>query len=312
MRRACVCFLLLSLSGLMVGCGGARAEEVSVASATSGAEVGLAVTEDPDTRDQRIRELESRLAMSTSELHSLRSELDEARERGESVRIGPPAAPRARTEEAAPDFTILASDDDDSASSGSRPVLRLYGAPAAEVSVLAGPPAPSYLAAPPPGAIGRLPVVLTPGEPDLVPAIPMSPIFVAPELATAVDSVVDEAAAEEYRVALAHVSAREWELALDTLARFVEAHPDHAYADNAMYWRGEVLYARRDYAGAITELTSMIERFPRGNKVPDALLRIGFAYQRLGESERARDIFRRVREQYPGTVAARTASREDA
>ncbi len=42
------------------------------------------------------------------------------------------------------------------------------------------------------------------------------------------------------------------------------------------------------------------------------LLRIGFAYQRLGESERARQIFRRVREQYPGTVAARTAPLEDA
>ncbi len=56
----------------------------------------------------------------------------------------------------------------------------------------------------------------------------------------------------------------------------------------------------------------MIEHFPHGNKVPDALLRIGFCLERLGESERAREVFRRVREQYPGTVAARTASREDA
>jgi tol-pal system protein YbgF len=140
----------------------------------------------------------------------------------------------------------------------------------------------------------------------------MSPVVVAAEVTAPAPSAADAAIAQEYRTALAYVSARQWELALASLGRFVAEHPDHAYADNAMYWRGEVLYARRDYAGAITELTAMIQRFPQGNKVPDALLRIGFAYERLGQGERAREMFRRVREQYPGSVAARTAPWEDA
>ena len=298
MRRACLCCWVVTLAGLAIGCGSSPSSPPASVASSSGGE------------SARIGELETRLAETSEEVHTLRSELADARARGESVRIGDPA--RSSDDEAAPDFTEVASDDEvaPEPSSGSRPVLRLYGAPPPpEVSVLAGPPAPSILEAPPMGAFGRLPVMLTPGAPDSVPAIPLSPVVVAPE---AEATPVDRAAVAEYQAALAHVTAREWDLALVALGRFVADHPGHAYADNAMYWRGEVLYARRDYAAAITELTSMIERFPTGNKVPDALLRIGFAYQRLGESERARQIFRRVREQFPGTVAARTAPLEDA
>ena len=300
MRRVCLCVLWLSLAGLPVACGGAATSNAPSASATSGDEVALAEAascESGDARDRRARELEARLATSTAEVRTLRTQLRAAQDHEGATQAA-----------ASTDVTTLPADDADEEPSGARPVLRLYGAPSmTEVAVLAGPAAPSSVAAPPLGLFTRLPVVLTPGAPDAVPAIPMEPITVAPAAAPIEDGVVIE-----YRAALAHVSAREWDAALSSLARFVTAHPDHAYADNAMYWRGEVLYARRDYAAAIAELTSMIERFPSGNKVPDALLRIGFAYQRLGESERAREIFRRVREQYPGTVAARTASREDA
>lgn len=308
MRRACLCSVVLALSGLPAGCGVARSDPPPVVHVDTSGDEALASGE---AGDARIRELEARVAMQAAEVRSLRSDLEQARARGESVRVGAPSV-AAHDEEPAPDFTTLASDDEPETSGGSRPVLRLYGAPAPDVSVLPGPVAPVVVAAPPAGALGRLPVVLTPGAPDSVPAIPTTPVLVASEVSAPVASPADEAIAVEYRAALAYVTARQWDLALDALGRFVLAHPEHAYADNAMYWRGEVLYAQRDYAAAITELTAMIERFPAGNKVPDALLRIGFAYQRLGESERARQIFRRVREQYPGTVAARTAPLEDA
>ncbi|MFO0681352.1 MAG: tol-pal system protein YbgF [Sandaracinus sp.] len=306
MRRACLWSISLSLAGLAIGCGGAAtpAPAASACAATSGGE---------DARDQRIQELEASLATRTAEVQSLRSALASGEER-QVVRIGDDATSGA-DERVLSDFTTLDGDGEvvASASSSSRPVLRLYGAPPPpSVSVLAGPAAPAIVAAPPTGALGRLPVVLTPGAPDAVPAIPTTPVVVAPDPpAPLAPAPEDEVAAAEYRAALAHVSAREWDLALEALGRFVQAHPDHAYADNAMYWRGEVLYARRDYAGAITELTRMVERFPHGNKVPDALLRIGFAYERLGEPERAREMFRRVREQFPGTVAARSAPMED-
>ena len=122
----------------------------------------------------------------------------------------------------------------------------------------------------------------------------------------------NDPATQQYRAALSALSERRLPDAISAFDRFVREHPAHPYADNAMYWRAEIDYTRRDYAGALARFSALIERFPHGNKVPDALLRIGLCYERMGQRERARRVFSRLRQQYPDTVAARMASREDA
>ncbi|MBZ0118529.1 MAG: tetratricopeptide repeat protein, partial [Sandaracinaceae bacterium] len=84
------------------------------------------------------------------------------------------------------------------------------------------------------------------------------------------------------------------------------------YADNAHYWRGEIHFARRDYARAAAEMQRLIERYPNGNRVPDAMLRLGICLERLGETARARAVLQELRSRFPQSVAARMASREDA
>jgi len=143
-----------------------------------------------------------------------------------------------------------------------------------------------------------------------VPPIPDQPIYVAPNPAPAPRPEAD-LSVREYQAALQLVSARRFEDGFAALTEFLRAHPDHSYADNAMYWRAETLYARRDFAGAERELSEMVRRFPQGNKVPDALLRLGFCRQRQGDLDGARQYFRRVVAGFPGSVAARLASRED-
>lgn len=226
---------------------------------------------------------------------------------------------------------------------GPRPVLRLYGAaPPPSVASYPAPEAPiarpiptvtmPSLLPPPPVArgLGPLPVAGSPGSRASVPPIPEVPVPVIPNspLATAPSAVApsavapssprpgsaspsDDPVAREYRAALEHVAARRFDQALGGLTAFLAAHPQHPYADNAMYWRAEVFYIQRDYASAERELTRLLERFPRGNKVADALLRLGFCRQRQGDAEGARAYFRRVRTEHPGTMAARLAMRED-
>ncbi len=215
---------------------------------------------------------------------------------------------------------------------GPRPVLRLYGtapAPASTrpagatsgVAALPGPAAPSWVGPPPAGAV-RLPVLAAdPAHPAAgVPAIPAVPVRVREEedrslpaqRAASAPRDTADAAAAQYRAALRHLTERRLPEATVGLDRFVDDHPTHPYADNAMYWRAEIDYTRHDYAAALSRFSSLIERFPRGNKVPDALLRIGLCYERMGQRSRARRVFSRLRQQSPNTVAARMASREDA
>lgn len=117
-------------------------------------------------------------------------------------------------------------------------------------------------------------------------------------------SALDPAAKPAYDAALALVNARKYDSALDALAAFLVKWPDHPYADNAMYWRGECYLARGDHAHAAEQFEGVLTRFPAGNKAPDALLKLGMTAQRMGDPARAKELFARLVRDYPQSPAA--------
>ena len=48
----------------------------------------------------------------------------------------------------------------------------------------------------------------------------------------------------------------------------------------------------------------MAREHPRGNKAPDALLKMGFSYMKVGDERNARAALTRVEKKYPGTRVA--------
>jgi tol-pal system protein YbgF len=118
-------------------------------------------------------------------------------------------------------------------------------------------------------------------------------------------SALDPAARPAYEAAIALVSARQYDRALDALAAFLVKWPDHPYADNAMYWRGECYFAKGDYLRAAEQFEGVVTRFPAGNKAPDALLKLGITQQKLGNPLKAKEYFDRLAQAYPQSAAAR-------
>ncbi len=116
---------------------------------------------------------------------------------------------------------------------------------------------------------------------------------------------LDPAARPAYEAAIALVSARQYDRALDALAAFLMKWPDHPYADNAMYWRGECYFAKGDYLRAAEQFEGVVTRFPAGNKAPDALLKLGITQQKLGNPLKAKEYFDRLAQTYPQSAAAR-------
>jgi tol-pal system protein YbgF len=116
---------------------------------------------------------------------------------------------------------------------------------------------------------------------------------------------LDPAAAPAYDAAMALVTAKQYEKAIDAFAAFLVHWPDHPYADNAMYWRGECYFARGDYRHALEQFEGVLARFPAGNKAPDALLKLGMSELKLGDPVRAKDSFDRLTQLYPQSDAAR-------
>jgi tol-pal system protein YbgF len=118
-------------------------------------------------------------------------------------------------------------------------------------------------------------------------------------------AALDADAKRAYDAALGLVNAHQYDQALEAFAAFLVRWPDHPNADNAMYWRGESYYAKGEYARAAEEFEGATLRFPLGNKVPDCLLKLGLANQKLGNLPKAKSYFDRLMHDFPRSEAAR-------
>ena len=111
----------------------------------------------------------------------------------------------------------------------------------------------------------------------------------------------------EYQRAFKLLKQSQYDQAIKAFAKFVGAHPDNQYSDNAQYWMAEALYVKRQYEDAIREYNNLVSNYPESQKVPHGLLKIGYSYQELGKAEEAKLWYTDVRQRFPGTTASRLA-----
>jgi tol-pal system protein YbgF len=88
----------------------------------------------------------------------------------------------------------------------------------------------------------------------------------------------------------------------------IRHHPNSANADNAQFWIGETFFREKAYEKSILEYQKVIERYPKGNKVPAALLKQGHAFLALGDKVNSRLIFEELVRKFPQSAEAKLAA----
>jgi len=96
-------------------------------------------------------------------------------------------------------------------------------------------------------------------------------------------------------------------LALLGFQEMLTKFPDSELADNAQYWIGETYYAQKDFPAALREFEKAVATYPKGDKVPAALLKSGFCQIETGDKSGARETFKKLQERFPQTEEARLA-----
>ena len=133
----------------------------------------------------------------------------------------------------------------------------------------------------------------------------------APPRADPADTAADEGAQATpevlYRQALAAYQEAKFDRATALFDAFCTQYPRHPLADNALYWTGECHYARKRYLKAIDAFKSVLQDYPDGGKVPDALLKTGYSYLALGDNSTGRRYLQEVIRQYPFSPAGAKA-----
>jgi len=114
----------------------------------------------------------------------------------------------------------------------------------------------------------------------------------------------------EYQRYYAALRAGRHAEAVSGFRNFVKRFPDHGHADNAQYWLGEAFYDQRQFRSAAVEFKKVIDGFPTGNKVPDAMLKLGYCHAHLGETTAAKNALNRVIDEYPSSNPATLAARK--
>jgi tol-pal system protein YbgF len=166
--------------------------------------------------------------------------------------------------------------------------------PAPSLSPTAAPPAPVI----PPAATVEKPRATPPPSP----AVPPSATAATPAKPAAKPGGNPE---QEYAAALATYRAREHGQAVIDFLDFIAKYPKHPLAGNAQYWIGEAYWAQRDYRQALVEFEKVFDHGPA--KAPDAQLKIGLCYLRLGDVQRAQQAWQRVVNEYPKSESAAMA-----
>jgi tol-pal system protein YbgF len=112
---------------------------------------------------------------------------------------------------------------------------------------------------------------------------------------------------DNYQVAFELLKEERYDMAAASFQQFLVAFPDSELVDNAQYWLAESYYASGDFEQALRDFQTVIDKYPRSSKVPDALLKMGLCSYSLQRWEAARETLTRVQQEYAETTAARLA-----
>jgi len=112
---------------------------------------------------------------------------------------------------------------------------------------------------------------------------------------------------ELYNSAVGHYRKGEFGQAILELDELVMKFLTHPLAMEAQYWIGEAYYSQKDYRQALVEFQKVVDRHSEGNRVPDALLKIGLSHRALRNPARAVEVWQRLVRDYPASDAAREA-----
>ena len=114
------------------------------------------------------------------------------------------------------------------------------------------------------------------------------------------EKILPEASADEqYDFAISFIKVGDYETAEFALREFIDSNPKHQLAGNAQYWYGETFRVRQLYQDAATAYLDGYQKYPKSDKAPVNLLKLGVMLVQIGEKEQGCSMIMGVKQQYP-------------
>lgn len=109
----------------------------------------------------------------------------------------------------------------------------------------------------------------------------------------------DESPDKQYQFATSFLKVGDYSTAERAFREFVDTNPEHNLAGNAQYWYAETFRIRQLYTDAASAYLEGYQRYPKGEKAPINLLKLGVSMVQIGEKDQGCKMINGVEEQYP-------------
>jgi len=133
----------------------------------------------------------------------------------------------------------------------------------------------------------------------------------APPQEQQVQTAVGEQKSEEsggiYDRSLSLYREGKYEEAMEGFKRFLRENPQSDLADNAQFWIGECYMSLKQTELAILAYQEVIKKYPKGNKVPNAMLRQAVAFLEINDKTSAQIVLKQLIKQFPDSSEAKIA-----
>jgi len=104
---------------------------------------------------------------------------------------------------------------------------------------------------------------------------------------------------KQYEFATSFLKVGDYGTAERAFREFVMTNPEHKLAGNAQYWYAETFRIRQLYTDAATAYLEGYQKYPKGEKAPINLLKLGVSMVQIGEKEQGCKMIEGVEKQYP-------------
>ena len=104
---------------------------------------------------------------------------------------------------------------------------------------------------------------------------------------------------KQYEFATSFLKVGDYSTAERAFREFVITNPKHKLAGNAQYWYAETFRIRQLYTDAASAYLEGYQNYPKGEKAPINLLKLGVSMVQIGEKEQGCKMIEAVEKQYP-------------
>jgi tol-pal system protein YbgF len=108
---------------------------------------------------------------------------------------------------------------------------------------------------------------------------------------------------ETYERAYGSLLRQDYASAEIGFAEFLSQFPSHELSGNAQYWLGESFYVRGQYKPAANAFLKGYQTYPKSQKGPDSLLKLGMSLDKLGQRDAACSSIGELGARFPSAPA---------